>query len=919
GPATRRERVLCELFAGVLGVAEVGADDGFFALGGDSIMAIQLSSRARAAGLGFAPSDVFRHPTPAGLARTAGKSAARPPLRDRAGHVGPTPMMRWLRRLGGSIDEFSQAMLFEVPPGIGGDDLALAVRHVHDHHDALRMRLLDDWSVEIAPPGRSPHVRRVDAASADLRELVSTEAARSRAELNPRTGDMLRVAWLDTGPGEPGRLLVTVHHLAVDAVSWRILHEDLYQAWRAVAAGERPRLEPVGTSFRAWAADLARPDAHAAKQDELPLWRSMVEPARGGLDPERDTMRDARTMSFVLPADLTEPLLTTVPATLRAGVDDVLLTALALAAGEITVDVERHGRHQFADLSRTVGWFTVIHPVRLDPGAGRDAGTALRSVKEHLRAIPDHGIGYGLLADTDPVLAAAGAPPIGFNYLGRLDTVGGKDGWRPAAESDALGNGMPPDMPFPHALEISAAVREGPELVVTLMWPERVHSPDGIREFADAWRAALAELVRYSAHPDASGAVPSDFPLADLTRPELDHVLGQIGDPADILPLSPLQQGMLFHHRMSAAYGPDAPDVYATRLHIDLSGSLNLPALRDAADALLTRYPNLGAAFLHKGLDRPVAVIPKQVSAPWGAARPFDPTCPPLLRFDLAGLGGDRHRLTLAIHHILFDGWSMPLLVRDLFRLYAGHRLPSVAPYRDYLAWLACQDHAAAETAWSAALAGAEPTLVTGGCDRAPCLPVRRTFECPAEETAALSAHARRAGVTVNTLVQVAWGKVLAEATGKDDVLFGAVVSGRPPELPGVETMVGLFANTVPVRVRGGPARRLQEEQARLQPHHYLGLGEIHRLMGTAELFDSLVVFENYPLSDLAAPQECGVRITAVDGLDAAHYPLTLIVSLGTTLRGRFEFRSDAVTEDAAARLLDRFLALLRPDNGEVR
>jgi non-ribosomal peptide synthetase component F len=253
----------------------------------------------------------------------------------------------------------------------------------------------------------------------------------------------------------------------------------------------------------------------------------------------------------------------------------------------------------------------------------------------------------------------------------------------------------------------------------------------------------------------------------------------------------------------------------------------------------------------------------------------------------------------------------MPLIVRDLFALYAGHHLPPVPPYRDYVAWLAGQDQTIAEAAWAAALAGARPTLLAPGRPDVPLEPAKITFDHPA---AAVRERARRAGVTVNTVVQSAWATLLRELTGRDDVLFGAVVSGRPPDLPGVEDMVGLFATTVPVRVRGSSAERLQEEQSRLRPHHHLGLGAIQRLAGAGDLFDSLVVFENYPVSPgaLSAPPECGLTITGVDGSDAAHYPLTLVVSLGQAFHGRVEYRPDVFTEADVRRLLKRLLSLLQ-------
>ena len=370
------------------------------------------------------------------------------------------PIMRWLKERGGPLGAFSQALLLRVPAGLAERDLMMALGALLDHHDALRLRLdaaADGqcWRLEVPPPGAvrgAVLLRRVDIGGLDPGPAMPREAIAARgaqaAEQRPRprtTGVMLQAVWFDAGAARAGRLLLVIHHLAVDGVSWRILVPDLEAAWRAIAAGQPVSLPPRGTSFRRWAARLAEHAQSAALCDELAFWRGQQDlPSLlltdQKLDPARDRLGIAAHLSLRLPHDVTQALLTRVPAAFHGGIDDVLLTALALAVADwcrrhvqgaaggragshaVLIDLEGHGREDIfadVDLTRTVGWFTSLYPVRLDPGAidlgdalggGAALGRAVKTVKEQLRAVPGKGLGYGLLrylgGDTAPSLPA---------------------------------------------------------------------------------------------------------------------------------------------------------------------------------------------------------------------------------------------------------------------------------------------------------------------------------------------------------------------------------------------------------------------------------------------------------------------------------------------------------------------------------
>ncbi|MGA5303627.1 amino acid adenylation domain-containing protein [Nucisporomicrobium flavum] len=893
GPRDERERALAGIYADVLGLPGVGIDDDFFAIGGDSISSIAVAGRARAAGLRVTPRDVFRRRTVQALAAALPATAVETVADDGLGEIALTPMLAETVTSATPLGHFYQSMAWHTPAALTRARLEEILQALLDRHDLLRATF--DGTLHVPAPGLR--------AAGLISEGGSDEAAEV-ARLDPANGVMLRAAW-------DGRtLLLVIHHLVVDGVSWRILADDLRRAW----GGEE--LEPVGASFRTFAASQP---AYAGQED---FWRATLAEPRPLLgdrpaDPATDTAATVRSVTVTLPADVTVPLLTTVPASLYGGVDDVLLTALAVAVNRwrgtdapVLVSLEGHGRTGDLDLSRTIGWFTAIHPVRLEPGTTTDLAAAARAVKEQLRAVPDGGLGYGSLRwlhgqDFGP------APEILFNYLGRFGADDGGD-WSPAAP---LREGVDPANPA-MPLEINAHAT-GDVFEATLSWPSALFPEERIVALAEHWTAVLREL----AVTDVGGHTPSDFPLVALTQDDVDAFAGA----ADVLPLLPLQEGMYFHAVTSDV------DTYAVQQIAELTGEMDPARLRAAVEAAVRRHDALRASFRETRDGRIVQVIAADVQVPWREvdltgdtqrlaevaaeelAQPFDLARPPVLRYALVSLSATEHRLIETMHHLLADGWSYPLVFSDIVAAYHGRSLPEpVSTFRDHVESVVTRDRDTARAAWRTALDGVEPAMLYPDVTE-----VSRHDSAFAhvDRADALAGVARAHGITVSTLIHGAWGLLLGRLLGRDRVVFGSTVSGRGGDLPGVESIVGLLINTVPVPMAWRPdepvgdvLRRLQEQQTDVLDVQQVGLAELNRLTGVRELFDSMVVVENFP--PVTGGDSRGLGVRGFTGTDSPHYPVSLVAFPGDRLT--LELKYDAAVGAAAAdRLVAQVAALV--------
>jgi amino acid adenylation domain-containing protein/non-ribosomal peptide synthase protein (TIGR01720 family) len=992
-PSSDLEASVAAAWSRALGIDRVGLEDNFFDLGGDSITSIQVVARLAEEGLVASPADLFRHQTVASLARAVTSTrqrAAEQGLVD--GPVPPTPILRRFFALDAPRpDQYSIGVTLRLALPVATEELASALERLVRHHDALRLRARpgegpeSGWRIDHGAPYRPP-VARLELSDVDDPELRRRTLDAARDDLH-RSFDLAhgRLFAALSHPAEDGdgeRLLLAAHHLAMDGLSWRVLIEHLEHL---LTRGPRAELPAKTSSFKAWAETLDAAGAASVDDDERRLWRAQTPadaprlPRPDGVDvagaSDPGLRRDTETLEVRLDRETTARLATVVPRALRTRMSEALLAALAAALAPWTgdrrlhVDVETHGRpdDRFPklDLGRTVGWLTSVHPLLLDPGpADADPLHRLRAVKEQMRRIPDEGVGWGLLrwGDEGAEWAARSQPEVAFNHLGRLDPPTSERLLAPTAEP--VGQEQAGDTPRRHLLEVGTRVVDG-ELVASWIFAPRVHGRDEIAARAEEFLARVVELVEHASAPEAGGWTPSDFPLAEIGQERLDR-LAETVEIEDLYPLSPLQEGLLFH----ALYAPSS-DLYHSQLTFTLSGQLDHGAFRDAWQTVLDRHPFLRTSLVWEGVDRPHQVVHRQVELPWreldlrrlGAAERearlaevaradraerFDPAEVPLLRIHLVRIADDEHVCLWSHHHLLMDGWTLALALEEVFHLYEaridGHApsLASPPPYREYVAWLGRQDPEATERYWRRTLAGfTSPNhlpiieLAVGAPDAAPDAdPDVTSVALSKKATAALERFGQRHRLTTNTLVHGAWALLLERYTGDADVVFGTTVSGRPASLPEVESMLGLFINSLPVRVEIDPAAelvawlgRLQEHEAELRRYEHSPLVDVQSwsdIPRGEQLFETLLVLESYPHDESLRQGSAASGRLGLGGFasfEKTNYPLSLMIVPGRRLELEAITDPSRVDRRAVEALLGHLETLLRalPESAGAR
>ncbi|MEO7455045.1 MAG: condensation domain-containing protein, partial [Gemmatimonadaceae bacterium] len=941
-PRTPAEKALAEIWQRVLRVEQVGVEDNLFELGGDSLLSVQIVSQARVAGLGLTLTQVLRHPTVGALARmadVAGTRAVHDEVRDA---VPLTPIQHWFfESQHEHAHQWNQSFMFRVAAGVDAARMAQAVSAAVRHHDSLRLRFergADGW-----------HQRAVDALDDVLVEIVhgapTPEACeRVQASLNLASGPMIRVALFTE------RMLVAVHHLAIDGVSWRVLLEDIEAAYLGRALPEKT------TPFTWWAREVGRAGA-AARAGELSYWEGVGSPSFLALEKAEvhapRFSRGDRTVALT-PAE-TRQLLQDVPAAYNTQINDAFIAALAAAMGtwlgdgDLVVNVEGHGREDIvpgADVSRTTGWFTTLFPVRLRLGAAAP-GDRLRETKEMLRGVPHRGVNYGLLRYLDgaETLKAQTTPEVVFNYLGQFDQALASSSMF-AFTHEATGSWYGADSARPHALELNALVAGG-KLELRWSYDADTLGDDTMSRVASEYLAALRAIIAHCTEQGAGGFTPSDFALARLTQAELDDVATAYPGVEDVYPLVPMQ-------RLFLGYADPASDPGFEQWRYTLRGPLDARALRAAWDLVTERHAILRTAFATKGLREPMQVVVGDAALPWtehdwrglgteeqgrrmaallaaDRAQGFAFDRAPLMRIALVRHADDEYELVWSNHHLLLDRWSWPLILLEIATAYpvlarGGTPVLEAAPrFADFVGWQQVQSLADARAFWARHFDGfvPPPKLVPAHADADVSQVEEVVAELSVAETTALGALARTRQVATNTLVAGAWALWLARRAGHDDISFGITVAGRDGDVAGIERMVGLTINNLPLRVQvagnsslGDWITSLHHSQAEMQHFAHAPLERVQEWSGVpwrTRLFDTLLVFQHDDAEQAtSAWLGHGMETSLVHVPTHTAYPLSVIVAGGDALSLRVTFDQRYFDAPAAQAMANGMQAALR-------
>ncbi|WP_347907944.1 non-ribosomal peptide synthetase [Pseudomonas grandcourensis] len=976
-PSNELEVTLTQIWCEVLNVGQVGLNDNFFELGGDSILSIQVVSRARQQGIHFSPRDLFQHQTVQTLAAVASRTEqVRAEQGLIMGESRLTPIQHWFFDTDiPQRQHWNQALLLQPTVALEPHRLEQALLAVVEQHDALRLRfskVAGQWQATHQGISDAPVLWQVRVSSMDKCAALFADAQRS---LDLEDGPLLRVLLVD-GPDGQQRLFLAIHHLVVDGVSWRVLLDDLQTVYRQLDAQQSVKLPAKTSAFKDWAARLQAYAGSESLREELGWWQAQLAGPNADLPcdhPEGGRQnRHGQTVSVRLDSERTQQLLQQAPSAYRTQVNDLLLTALARVlcrwSGQPSalIQLEGHGREALfdeIDLTRTVGWFTSAYPLRLTPSNIEEAagqGASIKAIKEQLRAVPHKGLGYGVLlylADDQSRQRMAGLPvaPITFNYLGQFDQSFGADAlFHPLDE--AIGAAHDANAPLPNELSVDSQVYGG-ELVLRWTFSAERFDAQTINELADAYLGELNSLIEHCLRDDAGGLTPSDFPLANLSQTQLDALPVSPAVIEDVYPLTPMQEGMLLHTLLEPGTG-----LYYMQDRYRINSELDPQRFAQAWQAVIARHEALRASFCWNVGEDMLQVIHKPGSTPiefldWSdlAEAEQEPKLQTLLKtereagFDLLNqapfhlrlihVGAARYWFMMSNHHILIDAWCRSLLMNDFFEIYSalGEGLEAqlaVPPrYRDYIGWLQHQSLTEARQWWKTSLQGFErttpipsdrPLLREHAGDSGGMIVGDQYTRLDAHDGARLRELAQAHQLTINTFVQAAWALVLRRLSGDRDVLFGVTVAGRPVEMPQMQRTVGLFINSIALRVKMPEDGQrcsvrqwlngLLDHNMQLREYEYLPLVNIQEqseLPKGQPLFDSLFVFENAPVEVSVLDRAHSLNATSDSGRTHTNFPLTAVCYPGDDLGLHLSYDQRYFDETTVERMLGEFKRLL--------
>ncbi|MCY8217765.1 amino acid adenylation domain-containing protein, partial [Bacillus haynesii] len=931
-PRNEIERKLVQVWREILGIEDIGISHHFFAAGGDSIKALQIISRLAKMNLKLEMKALFANPKIKDLSRLITEETRhRKHNKPVTGETELLPIQkRYFANNKEELNHFNQSFMLFRKDGYDENIVRTAFNKILEQHDALRM-IYEEKDGDIIQYNRGYRENLFDLDVYDVRgldcqaEKVFELATGIQKKSSIRKGKLVHLGIFRADEGD--HLLIAIHHLVVDGVSWRILFEDFETLYLQALKDEPLDIGYKTDSYQEFARQLKKYAQSRMLLKEREYWQKALEadvPFIPAEKLERDTFEHSTTLSIRIGPDVTANLLRNANKAYNTEINDILLTALIAAVRDITgenklkVMMEGHGREDIldgVDITRTIGWFTTVYPVFIDLGEEKEISQNIKMVKETLRKIPNKGIGYGVLKYmTEELQKIQTQAPLSFNYFGEMNNDMNRKVFSqsPFSPGESIGGKIVRHC----AIEMNAISLNG-ELTIYTTFNQDQYQTSAIEQLNQSFKENLEKIVDHCVGKDGSDMTPSDYGDVSLGLEELERIQNKYSafQIEKIYPLANMQKGMLFHAAMDQTSG-----AYFQQIVIDLKGRVHPDLLEKSFHEIVKRHEILRASFEYEITAEPRQIIARDRKTPFTSIdltgenrtrqhrfietylkedqeKGFDLSSEALMRVCLIRMNDESFRLIWSHHHILLDGWCLGIVLSELFSIYGkiikgeSRRLKEPKPYGDYIKWLEKQDKEEAAAYWKDYLKGYEtrselPAFNRSATSEEYC-GKEKVISFSKKLTTKITRIAKEHHVTINTVLQGIWGIILAKYNNTDEVVFGTVVSGREAPVEGIEEMVGLFIHTIPTRVSFGGARSFKEVLKKTQAesiesnrYSYMNLSEIQELSELKrELITHVMAFQNYAFDEelfRSQSGETGFELGGVHGKERTNYDFNL-------------------------------------------
>lgn len=937
GARSHEEKILVQVWEEVLKREAISVKDNYYNLGGDSIKSIQIISKLKQKGYSLTLLNLFNNPIVEDLAQYIEVSNKIIDQSEVAGAVELTPIQSYF--FNDSIfkahNYYNQSVVLKSTTELDIEIVQKCFTRIIAHHDALRMSFSNEngiWHQKNRSNFKESHAVIFYDLREDKNELetISKVGAEMQAGFKLDQTSLVKTALFRLKDGD--RLAIIIHHLVIDGVSWRILLEDLAVLYKEYTIGNEPKLPLKSDSFQKWAAAQKEYAGGEKLNAEKNYWYEIANQAISDFPTDKEIksrefeIKDVLT--FTLNPDLTNLLQTKVNRTYKTEVNDVLLSALAIALQESLginksiLHIEGHGREDIIpeiDISRTIGWFTTVYPFVLQTAPANTANETLIVVKESLRKIPNKGIGYGILKYLSPHYIPEVNPSIAFNYLGDFgnNVDDKKEESLLEYASEFIGLNIDPKNKRDVPLEVTGILVEG-KLNINFRYAKEICEKETAQKIINAYEKALINLIEELASSDKSYLTPSDLSFKEISIEDLNRI-NKDGRVEDVYKLSPLQQGLYFHW-----ISESSSSMYFEQMSYRINAAnLSIDNVKEAYNKLIDRHGVLRTSFSENLANEPLQIVRKNVEGDFSflqienqtieafvnetkqkdKQKGFNPENPSQMRLLVLDLGNNEYEFIWSHHHILIDGWCMSILINDFYQILHSINqsilidLPVPKPYSQYIEWLDKIDSKKSLSFWKDYLSDySNVAQIPFKIDNSIAYDYKESIETLKVEGnlfKKMNDLCHEIGITQNTFIQGIWGFLLSKYNNTQDVVFGSIVSGRPGDLPGIETMIGLFINTIPVRIKYNYEdtvafflKEIQHAAVNANDHHYLNLSQVQSQSELGmNLINHILVFENYMVqeaiqNDLPNTGE-ELSIKSVEIFEQTNYDFNLIIVPG--------------------------------------